>query len=118
MAVKPEQPAPEGIAQQAIKKPVSPRLTLRYATADVAADGLVTRAGESLHGHEFHRTRVHVDDTSSVTTRAWGWRHHDGEAQVEGLVAGSVHASYLHTHWAGRPQSATALVRAATGVLA
>ena len=32
MAVKPEQPAPEGIAQQAIKKPVSPRLTLLTAS--------------------------------------------------------------------------------------
>ena len=95
-----------------------PRLVLGYRHAVALSDSVLGPEGTRVSGHEFHRTRVHVDDTSSVTTRAWGWRHHDGEAQVEGLVAGSVHASYLHTHWAGRPQSATALVRAATGVLA
>lgn len=95
-----------------------PRLVLGYRHAVALSDSVLGPEGTRVAGHEFHRTRVHVDDTSSVTSHAWGWRTHEGEAQVEGLVAGSVHASYLHTHWAGRPQSATALVRAATGVLA
>ena len=64
------------------------RLTLRYPTMTATTDSLLTRAGETITGHEFHRTQVTPagDDL--------------------GHVGPSLYASYLHTHWAGHPQLA------------
>lgn len=74
------------------------RLTLRYPTVTAASDNLLCRAGEQVTAHEFHRTQV---DPAASTRAAW---------VVEGTSAGfagaSLHASYLHTHWAGHPQLA------------
>ncbi len=74
---------------------MGPRLTLRYPTATAAADTLLTRAGEVVSGHEFHRT---VADPTAGATPAWLV---DGEST--GFGSGTLHASYLHTHWAGHP---------------
>jgi cobyrinic acid a,c-diamide synthase len=52
-----------------------------------------------VHGHEFHRTTC---TPAAGTAAAWHWRR-DGAPTAEGFVAGSVHASYLHLHWAGVP---------------
>lgn len=61
------------------------RLTLRYPVLTAEADSLLLRAGEQVTGHEFHRTQVSPDrDFTSPT----------------------LHASYLHVHWAGHPQLA------------
>jgi cobyrinic acid a,c-diamide synthase len=38
---------------------------------------------------------------------AWGW----AGAPPQGFVSGSVHASYLHLHWAGVPGLAERMVR-------
>ncbi len=74
------------------------RLTLRYPAATAPSDTLLTRAGEQVTGHEFHRTTV----TPAVAgTPAWTI---DG-APV-GFASKTLHASYLHTHWAGHPQLA------------
>jgi cobyrinic acid a,c-diamide synthase len=83
-------------------------LTLGYRDAVAAVDSIGHRAGERRTGHEFHRTRV----TSSAQP-AWYWRDHDGRAQQEGIVSRRVHASYLHTHPAGCPESVARLVKAA-----
>ncbi|TDC49207.1 cobyrinate a,c-diamide synthase [Micromonospora sp. KC207] len=80
------------------------RLTLGYREAVAAADSPVHRAGERVRGHEFHRT---VTDPGHGDTPAWRW---DGAAH--GFVDGRVHASYLHTHWAGQPHAARRLVEA------
>jgi cobyrinic acid a,c-diamide synthase len=74
------------------------RLTLRYPTMTATTDNLLTRAGETVTGHEFHRT--HVAPTSGGHA-AWTV---DGEAV--GYASETLHASYLHTHWAGHPQLA------------
>ncbi|MFC7501046.1 cobyrinate a,c-diamide synthase [Nocardioides sp. CPCC 206347] len=74
------------------------RLTLRYPVAEGVADTLLTRVGEQVTGHEFHRTQV---APASGATAAW---EVDGE-QV-GFASDTLHASYLHTHWAGHPQLA------------
>jgi cobyrinic acid a,c-diamide synthase len=50
-------------------------------------------------GHEFHRTVV--DGRGDA---AW--------ESGEGFVAGGVHASYLHLHWAGVPGVADRFVTA------
>lgn len=100
-----------------------PRLVLGYRQAVALSDSVVAPEGTRVAGHEFHRTRVTRDEPlprhepadRSASRPAWGWRDSHGDPEVEGFVQGGVHASYLHTHWAGRPQSATAFVHAARG---
>lgn len=41
---------------------------------------------------------------------------HLPERRVEGFVAGGVHASYLHTHWAAAPRMARRFVERCGGV--
>jgi cobyrinic acid a,c-diamide synthase len=89
------------------------RLTLGY-TGAVAATGSLLPAGASITGHEFHRTAV---EPAHSAPPAWllggpGGRA-EGSGRAEGFVAGRVHASYLHLHWAGRPEIASRLVVAA-----
>jgi cobyrinic acid a,c-diamide synthase len=74
------------------------RLTLRYPVATATADTLLTRAGEQVTGHEFHRTAV-----TPATTGTSAWTI-DGEDV--GFASPTLHASYLHTHWAGHPHLA------------
>ncbi|GAB3998773.1 cobyrinate a,c-diamide synthase [Nocardioides marmoraquaticus] len=80
------------------------RLTLRYPEAVAPADTLLTRAGERVTGHEFHRTRT---DPGHGPTPAWVV---DGVA--EGFAGPTLHASYLHTHWAGHPRLAARFAQA------
>ncbi|MFI0449519.1 cobyrinate a,c-diamide synthase [Actinomadura sp. 6N118] len=81
------------------------RLTLGYRAAVAVSDSVVARAGERVHGHEFHRT---VTDPAHGTTAAWQWSI-DGPA---GFVQGHCVASYLHLHWAGSPGFAQRFVEA------
>jgi len=77
---------------------MTPRLTLRYTTAQAPADTVLTRAGEEVTGHEFHRT---VTDPTAGVPAAW-----EIDGVPSGFAGGTVHASYLHTHWAGHPRLA------------
>jgi cobyrinic acid a,c-diamide synthase len=81
------------------------RLTLRYPTMTAATDNLLSRRGEGCTGHEFHRTHT---DPARGEVSAW---------TVEGVDVGfagpTLHASYLHTHWAGHPQLAQRFAEAA-----
>lgn len=91
---------------------MSDRLTLRYPEAVAPADTLLTRAGERVTGHEFHRTRL----TPAACGRTPAWEI-DGVA--EGFASPTLHASYMHVHWAGHPHLVTrfaAAVHAATPV--
>ncbi len=80
---------------------MGPRLHLGYRSATAATDSPVAAAGETVTGHEFHRT---VTTPRAGSRPAWHWAAHDG-AVSEGFVAGNVHASYLHTHPSGRPEA-------------
>ncbi|MGL4178187.1 MAG: cobyrinate a,c-diamide synthase [Dermatophilaceae bacterium] len=71
------------------------RLTLRYPEAVAASDGLVTRTGERVTGHEFHRTA-----TTPVAGKRPAWTV---DGQQTGFTTDTWHASYLHVHWAGYP---------------
>jgi cobyrinic acid a,c-diamide synthase len=90
-------------------------LTLGYRDAVAASDSVAHRAGERRTGHEFHRTHV-ITAEQNDHTPAWHWRGHDGRPVREGFVRGRVHASYLHTHPAGQPETVVRLVNAARGL--
>ena len=74
---------------------MSERLVLRYPTATAPADSLLSRAGDEVTGHEFHRTTT---TPASGEPAAWSV---DGEPT--GFATDTWHASYLHVHWAGHP---------------
>ena len=87
---------------------MTPRLTLGYRQAVAVADSVVARAGERVRGHEFHRTAV---TPACEGSGAWQW---DTSGPV-GFARGGLLASYLHLHWAGRPEMARRFVEFAGG---
>ena len=86
------------------------RLTLGYRDAVAATSSVLAPAGTPVRGHEFHRTTVQPG-----CSPAPAWRL---GSRAEGFVQGSVHASYLHLHWAGQPAVAPRLVAAARAAAA
>ncbi|GGR47900.1 cobyrinate a,c-diamide synthase [Streptomyces roseolus] len=84
---------------------MSERLTLGYRDAVAVGDSVLAAAGTRVRGHEFHRT---VIEPGAGASAAWGLRQ--PEPRVEGFVRGGVHASYVHTHWAGAPGIAARFV--------
>jgi len=80
------------------------RLQLGYRDAVAVADSVLHPAGDRVSGHEFHRTEL---TPAASANPAWGWT-----GRQEGFTDGRVHASYLHTHPAGAPQSVTRFVAA------
>jgi cobyrinic acid a,c-diamide synthase len=86
------------------------KLTLAYRDAVAASDSSLYAAGERAVGHEFHRTTVTFADGYQP---AWVYRGNDVAALRDGAVHAGVHASYLHTHPAGRPHAVTRFVAAA-----
>jgi cobyrinic acid a,c-diamide synthase len=73
---------------------MTPRLTLGYRTATSPADSVLAEKGAVVTGHEFHRTK-----TTAVEGQP-GWQLPAG---AEGYATPTLHAAYLHTHWAGHP---------------
>jgi len=91
---------------------MTPTLTLGYRDAVALTDSPLAPAGTRVTGHEFHRTTVHPRSgllLSPAAGAAWAWRGDD----PEGFASGSLHASYLHLHWAADPALARRLVAAA-----
>ena len=86
------------------------RLTLGYREAVAAADSVLCEAGERVAGHEFHRTAL---TPAASGEPAWFWRGGDGAKVAEGYASPRLHASYLHVHWAGRPELPRRIVAAA-----
>lgn len=80
---------------------MTPRLTLGYRTASSPADSLLATLGQRVTGHEFHRTSVTTlggDSPAHTADPAW---HLD--TGPDGFAGPTLHAGYLHTHWAGYP---------------
>ena len=71
---------------------MTPRLTLAYRTVVTSSDHVLAAAGTEITGHEFHRTVV--EPAGDVATE-------------------TLHATYLHTHWAGHPEMARRFAAAA-----
>jgi cobyrinic acid a,c-diamide synthase len=92
-----------------VRATMTPKLTLGYRQAVAVTDSVLARAGDVVRGHEFHRTAA---VPAAGDQPAWQF----GSGAVEGHVAGSVVASYLHTHWAGHPASAARFTAACAKV--
>ncbi|MDT7737107.1 MAG: cobyrinic acid a,c-diamide synthase [Mycobacterium sp.] len=90
---------------------MTPRLTLGYRTATSPADSVLTEAGEQVTGHEFHRTAI----TSVELDGHAAWHLPPGP---EGFSTSTLHAAYLHTHWAGHPALAQRFAQAVHGLSA
>jgi cobyrinic acid a,c-diamide synthase len=91
---------------------MTPTLTLGYRDAVALSDSPLAPVGTRVTGHEFHRTTVHPRSgilLSPAGGAAWAWRG----ADPEGFATASLHASYLHLHWAAHRQFAERLVSAA-----
>ncbi len=82
------------------------RLSLGYREARALADSPLAVAGTTARGHEFHYSSV---EPQAGTLPAWEL---SGRGE-EGFIAGAVHASYLHTHWAATPEVPRRFVRSA-----
>jgi cobyrinic acid a,c-diamide synthase len=88
---------------------MTPRLTLGYRTATSRTDSLLAEAGRQVTGHEFHRTAT----TSAEDHPAWQL-----PAGPDGFATPTLHAAYLHTHWAGHPALAQRFANAVHGGVA
>jgi len=93
-----------------VRAAMTSTLALGYRQAVAVTDSVLARAGDVLRGHEFHRTAA-----VPAAGEQPAWRF--GSGQLEGHVAGSVIASYLHTHWAGHPAAAARFTAACAKVL-
>ena len=108
-------------------------LTLGYRHAEVRRDGLLVRRGERLIGHEFHRWQLQPDPTGVAVAASaqsadadasmamqpglwqlegWGW-----PGRPEGWTNATLHASWLHLHWAGCPEIPLRLAAAAANAV-
>ena len=83
-----------------IEAAMTGRLTLGYRQARAEGDSVLAAAGDVVRAHEFHRTAASPDHGDPAA-----WQVPPGDRR-EGHVTGTVHASYLHAHWAGYPQAA------------
>jgi cobyrinic acid a,c-diamide synthase len=85
---------------------LTPRLTHGYRTAVAPSDTVLAGAGVRVTGHELHRATVTVDDAPPPA--AWLVDGHTDGFALDPADTGrpTLHASFLHTHWAGHPQLA------------
>ncbi len=83
------------------------RLTLGYREARALTASPLAESGADVRGHEFHYSAV---EPGAGEGPAWDIIGRG----PEGFVAGGVHASYLHTHWAATPELPRRLVREAS----
>ncbi|MEH2450871.1 cobyrinate a,c-diamide synthase [Nostoc sp.] len=74
------------------------RLTLGYRRAVALQDNLLVKAGTTVYGHEFHRSRLTLTPTQPLfETSRYDCDENMG-CEGWGLSA-NVHASYVHLHW-------------------
>ena len=78
---------------------------LKYTIAEVRKDNIISKKGEIFHGHEFHYSKVIVDNLKNPLafkiTRGKG-----SYANQDGFIEKNTLASYVHTHVAAMPNFA------------
>ena len=78
-------------------------LQVGYRSLSTTHNGMLLRAGESLRGHEFHRWQLSKEsgDFLGKARPLWqveGWKI---SRRHEGWSLPTLHASWVHLHWAG-----------------
>ena len=75
---------------------------LKYTIAEVMEDNIISKKGEVFHGHEFHYSKVNVDELKNPLafkiTRGTGSYN-----SMDGFMEKNTLASYVHTHVAAMP---------------
>ncbi|BAY76779.1 cobyrinic acid a,c-diamide synthase [Nostoc linckia NIES-25] len=73
------------------------RLTLGYRRAVALQDNLLVKAGQTVYGHEFHRSHLTLTPTQPLFETS---RYDcDENMGYEGWSLPNLHASYIHLHW-------------------
>ncbi|MBQ6512109.1 Ni-sirohydrochlorin a,c-diamide synthase [Methanobrevibacter sp.] len=77
---------------------------LKYTIAEVKEDNIISKKGERFHGHEFHYSKVLVDDANIKHKLAFDILRGKGSYNnQDGFIEGNTLASYVHTHVAAMP---------------
>jgi len=85
--------------------------SLNYSVADVIRKNILTDAGFTLRGHEFHYSKV--EDVPSDSKFAYEMRIGEGiSGRRDGWLEHNLLASYLHIHFGYAPQIARNFVDA------
>ena len=86
--------------------------TLGYVEVRLTRDALWGRKGAVLRGHEFHYSEL-LDDPTRDTPWASAYhlkRRRSKAGEQEGFQHRQTLASYVHLHWASRPEAVTAFI--------
>lgn len=75
------------------------RLVLGYRRAIAQRDSPALSLGETVWGHEFHRSQLACDPSNPLFQTCSLRSQHSFVA--EGWQIGQIHASYIHLHWGG-----------------
>ena len=77
---------------------------LKYTIAEVKEDNIISKKGEKFHGHEFHYSKVLVDQTNIKHKLAFNILRGKGSYKnQDGFMQRNTLASYVHTHVAAMP---------------
>ena len=81
---------------------------LKYTICEVAEDNIISKKGDTFHGHEFHYSKVNIDTLKNKMafkiTRGKGSYNN-----MDGFIEKNTLASYVHTHVAAMPDFAANL---------
>jgi cobyrinic acid a,c-diamide synthase len=92
------------------------RLTLGYRLARSAGASWLLDAGETVRGHEFHYSDWLGRPANLPPAYELLPRQGSGTVRPEGARLGSLLASYVHIHFAARPELAERFVRACASI--
>lgn len=90
-------------------------LSLGYRQAQALGDGLLVREQERFIGHEFHRWQLLPSQGQPKDGALWQLEGWGLERSLEGWTTSTLHASWLHLHWAGFPRIPLRLAAAIAG---
>ncbi|NJM69443.1 MAG: cobyrinate a,c-diamide synthase [Scytonema sp. RU_4_4] len=74
------------------------RLTLGYRRAVALEDSLLVRAGVTVYGHEFHRSRL-MPNPNPPLFQTYRYDSEESTTEEGWNLLPSLHASYIHQHW-------------------
>ena len=86
------------------------QLTLGYRSALSLADSPLLVDGQTVIGHEFHKSKV-VEALACPAYKTQRYWEDVNEPEFEGYRLSNLHASYVHLHWGNQPQLAKRFVQ-------